>query len=118
MKIKKINARIAPILQQEVDKGGKFVRYAFTISLIVVTFKQTSGIYLVPAGESGWGRAALFTMISALLGWWGFPWGPKYTITSLRTNLKGGTDVTDEVMAVVAGYALFEETQKSKVANQ
>ena len=119
MKIKNISSRTAPFLQEEVDKGGKFVRYAFTISLIVPTFKQTSGIFLVRAGESGWGRAAFFTLISALLGWWGFPWGPKHTIKSIRANLKGGNDVTEEVMSVVAGYALFEETQKAKkVVNQ
>jgi hypothetical protein len=118
MKIKNIEGLSALHLEQEVDKGGKFVYYAFTVSLIIVTFKQTSGVYLVRAGEHGIPRAFLFTLISLILGWWGIPWGPKHTLESIRTNLQGGKDVTDEVMAVVTGYVLFEETQKKKVNQQ
>jgi hypothetical protein len=33
---------------------------------------------------------------------------------SIRTNLKGGNNVTDDVMATVAGYVLFEEAQQVK----
>ena len=39
-----------------------------------------------------------FTLLSLLLGWWGIPWGPIYTIQSLWVNLKGGRDVTQEIM--------------------
>ena len=30
--------------------------------------------------------------------WWGIPWGPIYTVGCLSTNLKGGKDVTDEIV--------------------
>ena len=41
----------------------------------------------------------VYTLISLLAGWWGIPWGPIYTITSLVTNLRGGKDVTQHVIA-------------------
>ena len=44
----------------------------------------------------------------------GIPFGPKYTLESLRNNLRGGKEVTDDVMATVAGFVLFEETQQRK----
>ena len=46
---------------------------------------------------------------------WGFPFGPKYTLESIRTNMKGGKDVTDEVMATVAGHILFKEAEKENI---
>jgi len=112
MKIKNINGLSADNLQNEVNLGGKFIYFVFTISLIVVTFKRTSGVYLIRAGENVVAKGFPFTLISFLFGWWGIPWGPKHTLESIRTNFEGGKDVTDEVMSVVVGYVLFEESQK------
>ncbi|MES1216210.1 MAG: hypothetical protein ABUT20_11905 [Bacteroidota bacterium] len=112
MKIKNINGLSADHLQKEVNSGGKFIYYAFTISLIVVTFKRTSGVYLIRGGENAVVKGLPFSVITFLLGWWGIPWGPKHSFESLRTNFQGGKNVTDEVMSVVAGYVLFHETQK------
>ncbi len=114
MKIKNIEGLSAYDLQKEVAEGARFVYYAFTISLLVVTFKRTSGVYMVKAGEKKSSKGTAFTLISFLFGWWGIPFGPKYTIESIATNLRGGKDVTDEVMATVAGFIQFQETQKDK----
>jgi hypothetical protein len=114
MKIRNIDGLSAMDLQREADKGAKFVYFTYTISLLVVTFKRTSGVYLIRAGESTAARASRFTLLSSLFGWWGIPFGPKYTLESIRTNAKGGKDVTDEVMATVAGHILFQEAQQQK----
>ena len=37
-----------------------------------------------------------------VLGWWGFPFGVIYTPMSIFTNLRGGKDMTAEIMASVA----------------
>jgi hypothetical protein len=116
MKIKNINGLSADDLQQHVDRGGRFVYFPFTLSFIVVTFKRTSGVYLLRAGEHAGLKGLPFTLISLVMGWWGIPFGPRYTLESIRTNLAGGKDVTDEVMATVAGYVLFEEAQQKKKA--
>ena len=112
MKIKNIEGLSAAELQKAVTQGGRFVHYPFILSLIIVTFKRTSGVYLVRVNESAVGKGFLFTLLSGLFGWWGIPYGPKYTYESIKTNLKGGKDVTEEVMSVVAGYVQFEETKK------
>lgn len=114
MKIKNINGLSASDLQQQVSDGGRFVYFAYTISLIIVTFRDVSGVYLIRSGENTAGKSFLFTVVSFLLGWWGIPWGPKYTIGAIRTNWKGGKDVTDEVMDVIAGYLLFKEVSAEK----
>jgi hypothetical protein len=118
MKIKNIDGLSASDLQEEEKKGGRFIYFAYTFSLLVVTFKRTSGVYLVRKNENRLVKGLPFICISALLGWWGIPFGPKYTLESIRTNIKGGKDVTDEVMATVAGHLLFRETEIVKTANQ
>jgi hypothetical protein len=114
MKIQNIDGLSASDLQDEVSKGGRFVYYPFTVSLVFFTLKRTSDTYLVRAGETAIGKRMFFTMISLLFGWWGIPFGPKYAFRSIVTNLRGGKEVTDEVMATVAGFVLFEETQRNK----
>jgi hypothetical protein len=114
MKIKNIEGLSPEQLEDEVNKGGRFVYYLYTMSLIVVTFKPTSGVYLVKGNESRVKKGWPFTLLSFFLGWWGIPYGPKYTIAAIRTNLKGGKDVTDEVMATIAGHVLFMEVEKQK----
>jgi len=37
-----------------------------------------------------------------VLGWWGIPWGPIWTISTIVTNLRGGRDVTNEVVRSMA----------------
>ena len=113
MKIMNIDGLTAHDLQRQVDNGAQFIYFAYTISLIVVTFKRTSGVYLMQQEDNRLMRGIPFTIISLLFGWWGIPYGPLYTIESIRTNMRG-KDVTDEVMATVAGYMLFEETQLNK----
>jgi hypothetical protein len=115
MKIRNIDGLTAEDLQKEEEKGGRFIYFAYTVSLLFLTFKRTSGVYLIKNGESVNTKGLPFTLISALFGWWGFPYGPKYTLESIRTNLRGGKDVTDEVMATVAGHLLFQEVQKEKI---
>ena len=65
------------------------------------------------SGESTDKKGFLFTAVSFFLGWWGCPLGAPIYSRALRTNLKGGKDVTNEVMDVmdvIDGYLLFKET--------
>jgi hypothetical protein len=112
MKIRNIEGLSAQDLQQEVNKGARFIYYVFTVSLLFITFKRTSDVFLVRQDEKTMIKALPYTMISAFFGWWGIPYGPRYTLETIRTNLRGGKDVTDDVMATVTGYMLYEETQR------
>ncbi len=89
-------------LDQEIARGGKFVIYDYCISLLIITLKRSSGVYFIRAGESAVTKGLGFTVLTLVLGWWGFPWGPIYTIASLYTNFRGGRDVTHELVSTVS----------------
>ncbi|HEC23812.1 MAG TPA: hypothetical protein ENI95_12940 [Chloroflexi bacterium] len=97
-----VEGMTAADLHLELQKGGRFVIYQYCISVIVMTFKRASNVYFLRAGESGVIRGLPFTLLSMMLGWWGFPWGPIYTLESLAINLQGGRDVTQEILALLA----------------
>jgi hypothetical protein len=96
--IKNIENLTVPQIQSMVNQGGKFVIFQYTISILVMTFKRSSDIYFIKPGEGTIGYSWGFTLINLILGWWGIPWGPIYTIGALFTNLGGGKDFTSEVM--------------------
>ena len=86
-------------IQEELQRGARFVIYQYCISLIAVTFKRSSNIYFIRAGQRSMTPGLGCSAASLLLGWWGIPWGPIYTIQSLWVNFGGGRDVTSEVVA-------------------
>ena len=92
-------------LQQEINQGGKFVIYQFCISILVITFKRSSNIYFISHEQNAVVKGLPYTLLSLILGWWGIPWGPIYTIQSVWVNFKGGKDVTQEVLASMASAA-------------
>ena len=83
----------------ELQNGGRIVVYQYCISVLVMTFKRGSKIFLIKNGESAIKNGLIYTLISLILGWWGIPWGPIYTIGALITNFRGGKDVTNEILA-------------------
>ena len=85
-------------LQREIQQGGKFVVYHYCISLFIITFKRSSKLYFIHHDQNAVVTGLPFTLLTLLLGWWGIPWGPIYTIQSLWINLRGGRDVTKEAI--------------------
>ena len=103
--IKNVEGLTTDELTRELSQGAKFVVFQYTISIVVMTFKQSSDIYFVRAGESGVKHGLVFSLLTLLLGWWGIPWGPIYTISSLYHNFNGGKDVTHETVAALNASA-------------
>jgi hypothetical protein len=101
--IKNIEGLTAAQINQELAYGAKFVTYQYTISIVLMTFKRSSDIYFVRANENCVIKGLPFTIMSFVLGWWGIPWGPIYTIGSLYKNLSGGTDITKDVLVLMNG---------------
>ena len=87
----------------EVEAGGRFVIFIYCISVLVMTFKRPSGIVFLKRDQDGAGQAIGYSVISGLLGWWGIPWGPIWTIAALISNARGGRDVTLEVLTDKVG---------------
>ena len=98
MQIKGIEGLSVEELNLELSRGAQFVIYQYCISIVVMTFKRPSHIYFVRSDQSKITKGLLYSLISLVFGWWGFPWGPIYTIGSFITNFGGGKIVTNEVL--------------------
>lgn len=98
MKVHGLDGLSGQQLQFELQRGGKFVVYNYCISLLIITLKRAQ-IYFVRAEESRVAKGLPWTLLSLVLGWWGIPWGPIYTIQSLVVNSRGGKDVTQQMVA-------------------
>jgi hypothetical protein len=105
LKIQGIDRLSQSELDFELGRGAKFVVFQYCISVIVLTFKRSSDVYFLRAGESALGKGLPFTLLSMVAGWWGIPWGPIFTVQSIYNNLQGGKDVTPAVRSSLAAPA-------------
>lgn len=96
--IKGIEGLTLSDINDEVQKGAKFVVYSYCISILVMTFKRPTDIYFVKSNESAFLKGLPYTLLSLVLGWWGIPWGPIYTLWAVGSNVGGGKDMTEEVL--------------------
>ena len=84
---------------EEIRRGARFVIFQYCISIFIMTFKRTSSdVHFVRAGEGTFGKSWGASLVTLLLGWWGIPWGPIYSIQSLWVNANGGHDVTHDIV--------------------
>lgn len=87
-------------IQYILADGGRFVVFTYTISLILVTFRQSSSVFLLRRGEWPIKHGWPYLLISLILGWWGIPWGPIYTIQSIFYAF-AAKNVTAEILKCV-----------------
>lgn len=97
MKIKAVQGRSITQIQDEISQGGKFVQYTWCISLFVVTYRYQSPVYFLRGNQHAFCKGLPYTILTLLLGWWGIPYGPFYTLTSVYNNIEGKC-VTASVM--------------------
>lgn len=98
MNIRGIDGLSVGQVQDEVRDGARFVIFGYAMSFLVVTLRRSSDVHFIRPGKSTFGAGLPYTLLSLMLGWWGFPWGLIYTPTVVVQNLSGGRDVTAEVM--------------------
>jgi hypothetical protein len=99
--IKNIEGLTNEEINNELRNGAKFVIFQYSISIIVMSFKRNSAIYFIRAGQSTTKHSIGYTILTCVMGWWGIPWGPIYSIGSIATNVGGGKDVTQVVLKSV-----------------
>jgi len=74
---------------KQVTAQPRYIVFRTVISLLVTTIrKPVQGIYCSSCASKAAWKANLIT---AFAGWWGFPWGPIYTIGDGIKNAFGGT---------------------------
>ncbi|WP_163408564.1 hypothetical protein [Flavobacterium ajazii] len=98
MQIKNIEGLKVSQIRDIVGQGGKFVIFPYTISFVLMTLKRSSDIYFIRPDENTFKYSYGYVLLNFFIGWWGFPWGPIYTIGSLYHHICGGKDLTFEVM--------------------
>jgi len=94
-----IEGRSPAQLADEVRRGGRFVFYQYCFSVLIMSFKRASPIYYIAPGQSQVTPGLLWSGLSFLVGWWGFPWGFVWTPMVIYKNFMGGTDVTMEALS-------------------
>ena len=98
MKIVGIEGMSEEQMQHELANGAKLVYFEFCISILVMTFKRSSPLTFIKKDDNALVKGLGYTLLSLVLGWWGIPWGPIYTIGAVINNCKGGKDVTAQFL--------------------
>ena len=73
----------------EVSRGARFIVYQYAFSVVIMSFKRNSPVVFVKAGENAVTKSLPWTLLTFLVGWWGFPWGLIYTPQVIYKNLQG-----------------------------
>jgi hypothetical protein len=97
----KVLTPIVCVVCERIPIQPKYVIFYEVKSLFVTTRRTPiQGIYCRKCAGKRLRRA---TLVTWLLGWWGIPWGPVYTVQALVQNLLGGTKPSD-TNARILGY--------------
>jgi hypothetical protein len=69
--------------------------FTYVLSGIVITLRRagSSGIF---CGSCRRKEGIKWSVLTGVLGWWGIPWGPLYTVQSLVHNARGGIQGAEE----------------------
>jgi len=116
MKVKGINGLTVAQVQDEIARGGRFVQYAWCVSLLVVTFRYKSPIYFIRSNENTFIKGLPFSVLTFLLGWWAIPYGVFHTMNILYNNISGKcmtANVLKQLHRKTLGHVFeFEAAQK------
>ncbi len=89
----------------------EITQFQACISLLLFSTRLPSGFY-IKGQDNSLAAGLVFTIISLMLGWWGIPWGPVFTIHTLIKNLMGGHKQTiGELVKTIESEAPSQEIQ-------
>ena len=75
---------------RKVSLSSTLAQYQACVSLLLLTLRFRSPRQIVGSPQNQ-KTGVLYTLISAVAGWWGLPWGFIYTPQAIYRNLKGAT---------------------------
>lgn len=85
------------------DESLRATSFIYTISVVLMTFRRgAGGVY---CGSCRKKAGLKYSLISAIFGWWGIPWGPIYTVQAIGRNSAGGyqdEELNAELLQAVA----------------
>jgi hypothetical protein len=86
-------------LRTRIAAGARCVRFEYCFSLVFVTIRRQSPVYLTTSWQSRYLRGLWYSACALTLGPWGVPWGLVYSLWAVWVNLSGAADCTTEVLA-------------------
>ena len=86
-------------LRTRVAAGARCVRFEYCFSLLFVTVRRQSPVYLTSSWQERYLRGLWFSFVAILLGPWGVPWGLLWSSWAVWVNTTGGADCTQEVLS-------------------
>ncbi|HET6574887.1 MAG TPA: hypothetical protein VFG68_14875 [Fimbriiglobus sp.] len=75
------------------------VRFECCVSVVVVTFHYRTAIYLTDSRRSRFLYGLAYSLMTLAFGPWGVPWGPILTVRAVWANLRGGEDMTAQILS-------------------
>lgn len=89
----------------KISAQPRYVIFSVVKSYFVLTTKSAvQGIFCYACAEKKAIKASLTTWI---LGWWGVPWGPIYSVQALLVNTLGGNRPNDVNARVLAHQSMY-----------
>lgn len=92
----------------------RFAVFPYAMSFLLVTIRRGSGgLYCSSCRRN---EALKWGGLSMILGWWGVPWGPIYTLQSIGTALTGGRQdpMANQQLLVAIGLRLIEDGRRDE----
>jgi hypothetical protein len=71
------------------DSTLRVSAFMYALSAFVITLRRrgSSGIFCQSCRRK---EAIKWSLLTGVLGWWGIPWGPIFSVQSIVRNLRGG----------------------------
>lgn len=92
-------------LCMKVSGQPRYVVYRHVISALLVTYRGgRQGIFCSDCGAK---QAYKESLITWVLGWWGFPWGPIYSVQTIARNMLGGEQPPLVNFRILSSQAIY-----------
>jgi hypothetical protein len=101
-------------VEEDILQGGRFLSFHWCVSFIVLSYTRQNKARYFKSWESPASEAWSNSLVTMFFGWWS-PHGVINTILCFWRNLRGGKDVTSEIMTQLVGPARTESILKQAI---
>src|SRR5581483_10638391 len=86
-------------IRRLIREGHRCVRFEYCISVVAVTFRFRTAVCLTGSWQARYLYGLAYSLLALAFGPWGVPWGPILTVRAVWENLRGGEDVTAQLLS-------------------
>jgi hypothetical protein len=86
-------------IRRLIREGHRCVRFESCVSVIAATFRFRTAVYLTGSWQERYLYGLAYSLLALAFGPWGVPWGPILTARAIWANLRGGEDVTAQLLS-------------------